>query len=34
MNKEINKYKDGLKQLANTITSNVNKAAGQDIFKS
>lgn len=33
MNKEINKYKDGLKQLANTITSNVNKAAGQDIFK-
>ena len=33
MKKEINKYKDGLKQLANTITSNVNKAAGQDIFK-
>lgn len=33
MNQEINKYKDGLKQLANTITSNVNKAAGQDIFK-
>lgn len=30
---EINKYKDGLKQLANTITSNVNKAAGQEIFK-
>lgn len=33
MKEEINKYKDGLKQLANTITSNVNKAAGQDIFK-
>lgn len=33
MKKEINKYKDGLKQLANTITNNVNKAAGQDIFK-
>ena len=33
MKKEINKYKDGLKQLANTITSNVNDAAGQDIFK-
>lgn len=33
MKQEINKYKDGLKQLANTITSNVNKAAGQDIFK-
>lgn len=33
MKKEINKYKDGLKQLANTITSNVNKAAGQEIFK-
>ena len=33
MKKEINKYKDCLKQLANTITSNVNKAAGQDIFK-
>lgn len=33
MKKEIKKYKDGLKQLANTITSNVNKAAGQDIFK-
>lgn len=33
MKQEINKYKDGLKQLANTITSNVNNAAGQDIFK-
>lgn len=33
MKKEINKYKDGLKQLSNTITSNVNKAAGQEIFK-
>lgn len=33
MKQEINKYKDGLKQLANTITSNVNKAEGQDIFK-
>ena len=33
MKQEINKYKDGLKQVANTITSNVNKAAGQDIFK-
>ena len=33
MKQEINKYKDGLKQLANTITSNVNKAAGQGIFK-
>lgn len=33
MKQEINKYKDGLKQLSNTITSNVNKAAGQDIFK-
>lgn len=33
MKEEINKYKDGLKQLANTITSNVNKAAGQEIFK-
>lgn len=33
MKQEINKYKDGLKQLANTITSNVNKAAGQEIFK-
>lgn len=33
MKKEINKYKGGLKQLANTITSNVNKAAGQEIFK-
>lgn len=33
MKEEINKYKDGLKQLANTITSNVNDAAGQDIFK-
>lgn len=33
MKKEINKYKDGLKQLANTITNNVNKAAGQEIFK-
>ena len=33
MKEEIKKYKDGLKQLANTITSNVNKAAGQDIFK-
>lgn len=33
MKKEINKYKDGLKQLANTITSNVNDAAGQEIFK-
>lgn len=33
MKQEINKYKDGLKQLANTITSNVNDAAGQDIFK-
>lgn len=33
MKQEIKKYKDGLKQLANTITSNVNKAAGQDIFK-
>ena len=33
MKQEINKYKNGLKQLANTITSNVNKAAGQDIFK-
>ena len=33
MRQEINKYKDGLKQLANTITSNVNKAAGQEIFK-
>ena len=33
MKQEINKYKGGLKQLANTITSNVNKAAGQDIFK-
>lgn len=33
MKQEINKYKDGLKQLANTITSNVNKEAGQDIFK-
>ena len=32
MKEEINKYKDGLKQLANTITSNVNDAAGQDIF--
>ncbi len=33
MKQEINKYKEGLKQLSNTITSNVNKAAGQDIFK-
>ena len=33
MKQEINKYKDCLKQLANTITSNVNKAAGQEIFK-
>ena len=33
MKQEINKYKDGLKQLANTITSNVNKAARQEIFK-
>ena len=33
MEQEINKYKDGLKQLANTITSNVNDAAGQEIFK-
>ena len=33
MKQEINKYKHGLKQLANTITSNVNKAAGQEIFK-
>ena len=33
MKQEINKYKDGLKQLANTITSNVNDAAGQEIFK-
>lgn len=33
MKQEINKYKGGLKQLANTITSNVNKAAGQEIFK-
>ena len=33
MKEEINKYKGGLKQLANTITSNVNKAAGQEIFK-
>lgn len=33
MKQEIKKYKDGLKQLANTITSNVNKEAGQDIFK-
>lgn len=33
MKQEISKYKDGLKQLANTITSNVNKAAGQEIFK-
>ena len=33
MKQEINKYKNGLKQLSNTITSNVNKAAGQDIFK-
>lgn len=33
MKQEINKYKDALKQLANTITSNVNKAAGQEIFK-
>ena len=33
MKQEINKYKDGLKQLSNTITSNVNDAAGQDIFK-
>lgn len=33
MKQEINKYKNGLKQLSNTITSNVNDAAGQDIFK-
>lgn len=33
MKQEINKYKGALKQLANTITSNVNKAAGQEIFK-
>lgn len=33
MKQEINKYKGGLKQLANTITSNVNDAAGQEIFK-
>lgn len=33
MKQEINKYKGDLKQLANTITSNVNKAAGQEIFK-
>ena len=33
MKQEIKKYKDGLKQLSNTITSNVNKAAGQEIFK-
>lgn len=33
MKQEINKYKNGLKQLSNTITSNVNKAAGQEIFK-
>lgn len=33
MKQEINKYKEGLKQLATTITTNVNKAAGQDIFK-
>lgn len=33
MKQEIKKYKGGLKQLANTITSNVNDAAGQEIFK-
>lgn len=33
MKQEINKYKEGLKQLSNTITSNVNDAAGQEIFK-
>ena len=33
MKQEISKYKDGLKQLANTITSNVNDTAGQEIFK-
>lgn len=33
MKQEINKYKGSLKQLANTITSNVNDAAGQEIFK-
>lgn len=33
MKEEIKKYKDGLTQLANTITTNVNKAAGQEIFK-
>lgn len=33
MKQEINKYKNGLKQLSNTITSNVNDAAGQEIFK-
>ena len=33
MKQEINKYKNGLKQLSNTITSNVNKAAEQEIFK-
>ena len=33
MKEEISKYKDGLTQLANTITTNVNKASGQEIFK-
>lgn len=33
MKQEINKYKEGLKQLSNTITNNVNDAAGQEIFK-
>lgn len=33
MKQEINKYKNALKQLSNTITSNVNDAAGQEIFK-
>lgn len=33
MKEEIKKYKDGLTQLANTIKSNVNDAAGQEIFK-
>ncbi len=33
MKQEINKYKQGLTDLANVITKSVNEAAGQDIFK-
>lgn len=33
MKEEINKYKEGLTTLADTITDSVNKVAGQEIFK-